>query len=162
MILTAVPVISVAHGPLRRSNTLTPEIIKPLKDFASAKAGEKWKNMEQCFTIMHLAFRLHFLHYILQIFLLEIFSIPLKIKALGNLTRVKVHPLGSFVMTSTFERCLSLYIFAGWTKIEFITSSVNKNFEEYATMIKHKYDCYHESMPHLDKENEDYLKHPST
>lgn len=43
MFLTAVPVISVAHGPLRRSNTLTPEIIKPLNDYASAKAGEKWK-----------------------------------------------------------------------------------------------------------------------
>lgn len=43
MFLTAVPVISIAHGPLRRSNTLTPEIIKPLKDFASAKAEGTWK-----------------------------------------------------------------------------------------------------------------------
>ena len=52
MLLTAVPVISVAHGPLWRSNTLTPEIIKPLKDFASAKAVGTWKILNSVLQII--------------------------------------------------------------------------------------------------------------
>ena len=34
-----------------------------------------------------------------------------------NITNVNVHPLGSFAITSTFERCFSLYNFAGCTWI---------------------------------------------
>lgn len=125
MFLTAVPVISIAHGPLRRSNTLTPEIIKPLKDFASAKAEGTWKTpflqlhtqllcsisytTSKCNDIFEKAWTFSWDLYILIIWLIPS----------TDLTRVKVHPLGSLVMTSTFERCLSLYILAGWMNKEF-------------------------------------------